>query len=108
MNLFLIKRIFLVSIFFGLAFTSFSQGYLSGGELTFKYIGNDQYRVKLVLYRDYESTAQPLPPFINCNIYSPSANGFGDVTLVLNDQNDERLIKGCFKFPSFCEGGNFL
>lgn len=59
--------------------TAVRAAHLVGGELTYTCLGNNQYQIKLVVYRDCNSTGAQLDPTVSIGIYDGIQN-----TLIYN------------------------
>lgn len=76
--------------------------HISGGDLTYKFLGSDNYEITLVLYRDCAGIPVQNPEAISCVSASGTTKSFS-VFLVPGTGNE--ITFPCFASPTTCGGG---
>ncbi len=73
----MVKRL-LISLLIIASYPAFA-AHLVGGEITYKCLGNNDYEVTLIIYRDCFSSGAPFDPFASITIYSSSNTIIQDI-----------------------------
>ncbi|BDS12903.1 T9SS type A sorting domain-containing protein [Aureispira anguillae] len=94
------------SCFFFLGTGTIQATHISGGEFSYECLGNDQYRIKLSLYRDCSGVGMPTQETININSANCGAS-LGNVTLSLDTMYEVFAPQTCAcpGWATTCSGG---
>lgn len=81
----MIKRLFILFFVFFCALSSAQAAHLVGGEMSYKCMGNNNYEVSLVIYRDCFSNGAPFDPFVVISIYKQNGVLFRNDSIQFNN-----------------------
>ncbi|MFZ9941974.1 MAG: T9SS type A sorting domain-containing protein [Bacteroidia bacterium] len=104
----ILRKLKTLVVFFVMAFpliysNTSSATHISGGDLTYKSLGNNSYEVTLVLYRDCAGIPVQNPELISCVSASGATTSF-NVYLIPGTGNE--ITFPCFATPTTCGGGS--
>ena len=90
-----------LAIGFAIATLPLSATHIMGGELTYRHLGGNDYKVDLVLYRDCAGI--PVNPVESITVQSDNCATFFNASLFLADT--VTITTGCANMLTTCEGG---